>query len=100
MVAPVGMANSRQAPTLPESRSSVDLDGSARIIVRPQVRSRSRIAQAREDGPRSPRIPGCGIQVVQRSQTSEGTTSFRKGQKITSGAASLANRRMLSGDIG
>jgi hypothetical protein len=97
---PAGMVNSRQAPTLPESRSSAEADGSARTIVSPQVRSPSRIAQDSEDGPRSPRTPGCGIQVLQRWQTSGGTTSLRNGQKITSGSTSLANDVMACGDMG
>ena len=100
MVAPSGMANSRQAPTLPPSSSSGVLAGSARTMVSPQVGSPSRIAQDSDDGPRSPRMPGCGIQVVVRSHTSGGTTSFRNGHKITSGAASLAKRVMSSADIG
>src|SRR6266536_844367 len=100
MVAPSGMANTRQAPTLPESSSSGRLARSARTIVSPQVGSWSRIAHDSEEGPRSPRTPGCGIQVVQRSQTSGGTTSFKNGQKITSGSVRLANRRMSSADIG
>jgi hypothetical protein len=45
-------------------------------------------------------MPGCGTQVVVRSQTSGGTTSFRNGHKMTSGAASLAKRIMSSADIG
>jgi|GEM_PF-5864285 len=45
-------------------------------------------------------MPGWGIQVVVRSHTSGGTTSFRNGQKITSGAASLAKWAMSSADIG
>ena len=45
-------------------------------------------------------MPGWGIQVVVRSHTSAGTTSFRNGHKITSGAASLAKRIMSSADIG
>jgi hypothetical protein len=94
------MANSRQAPTLPPSSSWGVLAGSARTMVSPHLGSPSRIAQDSEDGPRSPRMPGCGIQVVVRSQTAAGTTSFRNGHKITSGAASLANRAMSSADIG
>ena len=89
--------NSRHAPTLPESRSRASTDGSARTIVRPHVASPSRIAHDSDDEPPSPRMPGCGIHVVQRSQTVGGTTSFRKGQKITSGPASSANRSMSSG---
>lgn len=100
MVAPSGMANSRQAPTLPPSSSSGVLAGSARTMVSPQVGSPSRIAQDSDDGPRSPRMPGCGIQVVVRSHTSGGTTSFRNGHKSTSGAANRANRVMSSADIG
>ena len=58
------------------------------------------MAQDSEEGPRSPRVPGCGIQVVVCSQTSGGTISFRNGHKMTSGAASLAKRIMSSAAIG
>jgi hypothetical protein len=100
MVASVGMANSRQAPMLPPSSSSGLVVGSARTMVNPHLGSPSRTAQEREEGPRSPRMPGCGTQVVVRSQTSDGTISFRNGHRITSGAASLAKRIMSSAAIG
>jgi hypothetical protein len=100
MVASVGMVNSRQAPTLPPSSSSGLVVGSARTMVNPHVGAPMRIAQDSEEGPRSPRMPGCGTQVMVRSQTSGGTTSFRNGHRITSGAASLTKRVMSSADIG
>src|SRR4029453_18715721 len=94
------MANSRHAPTLPPSRSSGVFAGSARTMVSPHLGSPPRMAQDRDDGPRSPRMPGGGIQVVVRSQTAAGTTSLRNGHRITSGAASLAKRVIASADIG
>ena len=74
------VGNVRDAQTQPPSTSPV-----ASSTVTPHSAISSSIAQSSEDGPRSPRGPGCTIRQRCLLQTDSGMIDLSIGQRISSG---------------
>jgi hypothetical protein len=65
----------------------------------PQSRSPSSIAQSSEEGPRSPRGPGCTIRQRRVDQIDSGIICFRNGQTISCGSCSRTAASMATAEL-